>query len=61
MKTQMNYQHGVNKKATTDTASCAEAEKGEAMKQQMEFKCNVTPAKGYKPKAGPQMNFPNGQ
>jgi hypothetical protein len=60
MSTQMNFQGGVNAKHTPSTASCAQAEKGETTTPQSEFKSDVTPAKTYKPKPGPQMNFPNG-
>ena len=60
-KTQYNFEKGVNYKATTSTASCGEAEKGEAKSGQMEFKCEVAPPKARMPKQGPQMNFSNGQ
>ena len=61
MAQQNNFEKGVNYKATTSTATCGEAEKGESTKTQMEFKCDVEPAKTYKPRSGPQVNFPNGQ
>ena len=64
MSQQMNFQGGVNKKATTSTASCSQAERGETKKQQENFnwtneKCTekVNPY----PDTTRQMNFPNGQ
>jgi hypothetical protein len=61
MSQQSNFEKGVNYKATKSVATSGEAEKGEATKQQVNFKCDVTPAKGYSPHPGRQMNFPNGQ
>lgn len=60
MAQQNNFEKGVNHKSTTSTASCGEAEKGEASSGQMEFKCDVEPPKARKPRPGPQVNFPNG-
>lgn len=56
---QNNYEKGVNAKSTTSTATCGQAEKGETTKPQSEFKSDVAPAKTYKPRQGPQMNFEN--
>jgi hypothetical protein len=60
MSQQMNFQGGVNKKSTTSTASCGEAEKGESKGSPQQFPCDVPPPKARTPKSGPQKNFPNG-
>jgi hypothetical protein len=57
-KTSMNFEGGVNKKHTTDTASCAQAEKGEQTKPYIQFQCDSAP-KGRSVRPGPQVNFPN--
>jgi len=63
-QTQRNFDRGVNFKATTSTASCSQAERGEVTKQQENFnwtneKCKE--AKTAYPDTTPQKNFPNGQ
>lgn len=59
MSQQMNFEGGVNKKTTTSTASCAQAEKGESKTSPQQFPCEVPPPKGRTPTPGPQMNFPH--
>lgn len=56
-KTQMNFQGGVNRKATPKAADSSSTT---SSKPQYNFPCEVKPAKGRTPKQGPQMNYPNG-
>jgi hypothetical protein len=59
MSQQMNFEKGVDYKATKNAATCGEAEKGEAKRPVQQFPCDVPPPKGRTPRPGPQMNFPN--
>lgn len=59
MNTASNFEKGVDYKATKNTATCAQAEKGEQTSPKLQFQSDSTP-KGRTVRPGPQMNFPNG-
>lgn len=62
MPTEMNFQRGVDYKATPKAASSAAAEKGEAGKAQENFNWTKEPCKDEHapyPETKPQLNFPN--
>lgn len=61
MSGQMNFEKGVNYKATKKTATSGEAEAGEyKTPKTIQFYCDDEKPKGHKVRPGHQMNFPNG-
>lgn len=61
MKTQMNFEGGVNAKHNGPTASMSEAEAGESKRSVQDFPCEVEPPKARTPRPGAQMNFEFGK